>query len=59
MEHAKEKIQFRLTKKEKEQLKGWASDRGYTVSEYIREKIFGRKITVRYIDQDKGKKGLV
>ena len=59
MEFAKEKVQFRLTKKEKAQLKEWASDRGMSISEYIKEKLFGRKVTIRYIDQGKGERGLL
>jgi hypothetical protein len=45
------RIDIRCTKQEKETLKVLAKDRGMTVSEFVKSKLFGRKITVRYLDQ--------
>jgi predicted DNA binding CopG/RHH family protein len=49
----KTRIDVRCTEKEKEYLKELARDRGMTTSEYIREKLFGKKMVVRYLDQGK------
>ena len=49
-------INIRMTQKEIAALKEMAKDRGYTMSELIREKLFGRKVTVRYLDIGKGQR---
>lgn len=54
MNEMRERVDIRLTKEEKNKLKELARDRGMTVSEYVREKIFGRKVVVRWQDQGKG-----
>jgi len=59
MKSMRSRVDIRVTAEEKKQLQELARDTGETVSEYIRRKLFGRKVTVRYLDQDKGKKGLV
>lgn len=52
---ARTRIDIRCSEKEKEKLLELASDRGMTLSEYCREKLLGRKVTVRYLDA-KGEK---
>ena len=54
MNEMRERVDIRLTKDEKKKLKELANDRGMTVSEYVREKIFGRKVVLRWQDQGKG-----
>lgn len=44
------RIDIRCTKKEKELLIELAKDRGMTLSEYCKEKLLGRKVTIRYLD---------
>lgn len=58
MNEMRERVDIRLTKEEKNKLKELARDRGMTVSEYVREKIFGRKVTIRWQDQGKGSREL-
>jgi len=47
-----DRIDIRVSKEEKLKIKELAKDRGMTVSEYIRDKIFGRKVVVRFHDID-------
>lgn len=46
------RIDIRCTPEEKIKIKELARDRGMTISEYVKEKIFGRKIVVRFHEQD-------
>lgn len=55
-ENDRNRIDVRCSNKEKDLLKELSKDRGMTVSEYIREKLFGRKVTVRYTESAKGNK---
>lgn len=50
------RIDVRCTQKEKEMITELARDRGMTVSEYIKDRLFGRKVTVRYMDIGKGER---
>ena len=50
------RIDIRCSAKEKLQVQEWARDVGMTVSEYCRQKVFGRKLVVRFIDQGKGER---
>ena len=50
------RVDVRMSIREKEYLVELAKTSGYTVSEYIRMKLFGRKITVRYLDLGKGQR---
>ena len=45
------RIDIRCSDREKALLSELAEDRGMTLSEYIREKLFGRKVTVRLLDE--------
>jgi len=54
---ARTRIDIRCSPKEKALLQELADDAGMTLSEYCRQKLLGRKVTVRYIDQGKGQKG--
>jgi hypothetical protein len=47
MKELRTRIDIRCTPKEKELLQEMARETGYTVSEYVRVKLFGRKVTVR------------
>lgn len=57
MKESRHRIDIRVTKKEKEIIQEWARCKGMTTSEYIREKVFGRKVVVRYLDQGIGERG--
>lgn len=59
MKEKKIRFDIRCTKKERAILEELAKDRGITVSELVREKLFGRKVTVRYYDVGKGEKEIV
>lgn len=41
------RVDIRMTVKEKKLLKELARDRGLTLSEYVRERLMGREMTVR------------
>jgi hypothetical protein len=56
MREVRTRIDVRCSKKEKELIEELAKDRGLTVSEFIREKLFGRKMTIRYLDRGQGEK---
>ncbi|MFM1782200.1 MAG: hypothetical protein RLZZ181_1005 [Pseudomonadota bacterium] len=56
MKEVRTRIDVRCSKKEKELIEELARDRGLTVSEFIREKLFGRKMTVRYLDRGQGER---
>lgn len=49
------RIDIRCTQKEKERLQELASEANMTLSEWAKQKLLGRKVTVRYLDA-KGKK---
>lgn len=48
------RVDVRMRESEKRKLQELAKDRGLTMSEYIKEKLFGRKVTVRW--KDRGEK---
>ena len=50
------RIDIRCSAKEKQQAQEWAKDAGMTLSEYCRQKVFGRKVIVRFVDQGKGER---
>ena len=49
------RIDIRCSEKEKAKLQELAKDRGMTLSEYCRDRLLGRKVTVRYLDTKKEK----
>ena len=51
----KHRIDIRCTKKEKEMVQTLARDCGLSVSEYIKQKLFGRKMMIRYYDPNNKK----
>ena len=54
---ARTRIDIRCSAKEKAALLELAKNRGMTLSEYCRERLLGRKVTVRYLDH-KGQKDI-
>lgn len=55
MKETRTRIDIRCSEKEKAKLQELAADRGMTLSEYCRDRLLGRKVTVRYLDTKKEK----